>query len=259
MSCVDEDTRTLRSAERKSTGPTSMDEPIRILIVDDDPSLRGLIRDFLSAHGYLAFEADGGHSMRAMLERERIDVVVLDVMMPGEDGLTLARSVSARPDLCVIMVSALGSETDRIIGLEAGADDYLPKPVSPRELLARIRAVLRRRRTPGAEEEQFKAFHFDGWKFDPVKRLLKDPQDIIISLSEGEFSLLHVFMERPQRVLTRDQLLEYSRGPDSDSFDRAVDTQVSRLRRKLGSRTPDELIRTVRNEGYMFIAPVQKR
>ena len=259
MSCVDEDTRTLRSSVSKSTGPFNMDEPIRILIVDDDPSLRGLIRDFLSGHGYLAFEADGGHSMRNMLERERIDVVVLDVMMPGEDGLTLARSVSARPDLCVIMVSALGSETDRIIGLEAGADDYLPKPVSPRELLARIRAVLRRRRSSGAEEEQFKAFHFDGWKFDPVKRVLKDPQDIIISLSDGEFSLLHVFMERPQRVLTRDQLLEYSRGANSDSFDRAVDTQVSRLRRKLGSRTPGELIRTVRNEGYMFIAAVQKR
>lgn len=243
----------------ESPRQVGMDEPIQVLIVDDDPSLRGLIRDFLSAHGYSAFEADGGQAMRDILGRERIDVVVLDVMMPGEDGLTLARSISARRDLCVIMVSALGSETDRIIGLEVGADDYLPKPVSPRELLARIRAVLRRQRATGGGDEPTRPFHFDGWSFDPVKRVLHDPESIIISLSEGEFSLLHVFVERPQRVLTRDQLLEYSRGPDSDAFDRAIDTQVSRLRRKLASRSPSELIRTIRNEGYMFIATVQRR
>jgi two-component system OmpR family response regulator len=237
----------------------AMDDPIRILIVDDDPSLRSLIRDFLAGQGYLAFEADGGNSMRALLEREPINVVVLDVMMPGEDGLSLARSISSRPELAIIMVSALGSETDRIIGLEVGADDYLPKPVSPRELLARIRAVLRRQRTAGKSDEEIRPFHFDGWRFDPVKRVLHDPGDVIISLSEGEFSLLQVFVERPQRVLTRDQLLEYSRGPDSDAFDRAVDTQVSRLRRKLSSRAAGELIRTVRNEGYMFIVPVQRR
>lgn len=248
-----------RYAVSESNEHIGMDEPIRILIVDDDPSLRSLIRDFLSTHGYLAFEADGGQAMRDVLERERIDVVVLDVMMPGEDGLTLARSVSARPDLAIIMVSALGSETDRIIGLEVGADDYLPKPVSPRELLARIRAVMRRQRALGPADDDSKPFLFDGWRFDPVKRVLHDPESVIISLSEGEFSLLHVFVERPQRVLTRDQLLEYSRGPDSDAFDRAVDTQVSRLRRKLASRSPSELIRTVRNEGYMFIAPVQRR
>ncbi len=245
--------------ESETTGQTGMDEPIRILIVDDDPALRSLIRDFLATHGYLAFEADGGQQMRQLLDRERIDVVVLDVMMPGEDGLSLARSISTRPDLAIIMVSALGSETDRIIGLEVGADDYLPKPVSPRELLARIRAVLRRQRAPGTTDQASRPFHFDGWRFDPVKRVLHDPESVIISLSEGEFSLLHVFVERPQRVLSRDQLLEYSRGPDSDAFDRAVDTQVSRLRRKLASRAPGELIRTVRNEGYMFIAAIQRR
>jgi two-component system OmpR family response regulator len=236
-----------------------MDEPIRILIVDDDPALRGLIREFLSAHGYLAFEADGGQAMRLILDRERIDVVVLDVMMPGEDGLSLARSISSRGEIAIIMVSALGSETDRIIGLEVGADDYLPKPVSPRELLARIRAVLRRHRAVGNGDEAARPFQFDGWRFDPVKRVLHDPENVVISLSEGEFSLLHVFVDRPQRVLSRDQLLEYSRGPDSDAFDRAVDTQVSRLRRKLASRSSGELIRTIRNEGYMFIAPVQRR
>jgi two-component system OmpR family response regulator len=236
-----------------------MDEPIRILIVDDDPALRGLISQFLSAHGYVAFEADGGQAMRQVLNREQIDVVVLDVMMPGEDGLSLARSISNRSELAIIMVSALGSETDRIIGLEVGADDYLPKPVSPRELLARIRAVLRRQRSSGSHDEGIRPFLFDGWRFDPVKRVLHDPDSVVITLSEGEFSLLHVFVERPQRVLSRDQLLEYSRGPDSDAFDRAVDTQVSRLRRKLASRSSDELIRTVRNEGYMFITPVQRR
>jgi two-component system OmpR family response regulator len=236
-----------------------LDETIRILIVDDDPSLRRLIRDFLTGHGYHTFEADGGQSMRGILDRERIDVVVLDVMMPGEDGLTLARSLAGLPNLGIIMVSALGSETDRIIGLEVGADDYLPKPVSPRELLARIRAVLRRQKAQDTHSSQATLFQFDDWKFDTMRRVLRDPADIIVSLSEGEFSLLQVFVERPQRVLTRDQLLEYSRGTDSDAFDRAIDTQVSRLRRKLSSRSADELIHTVRSEGYMFMPSVQRR
>ena len=235
------------------------DEKFRILIVDDDPSLRGLIRDFLAGHGYLVFEADGGQAMRSVLEREKIDVIVLDVMMPGEDGLTLARSLSGRRDLGIIMVSALGSETDRIIGLEVGADDYLPKPVSPRELLARIRAVLRRQQPTEIEAEAGSSYQFDGWTFDVVRRVLRDPDGVIISLSEGEFSLLRVFVERPQRVLTRDQLLEYSRGPDSDAFDRAIDTQVSRLRRKLASRSEAELIGTIRSEGYMFMPRVTRK
>lgn len=242
------------------TGPLGMDTPIRILIVDDDPSLRGLIRDFLAGHGYQCFEADGGQAMREILDREAIQVIVLDVMMPGEDGLNLARSLASRGDLAIIMVSALGSETDRIIGLEVGADDYIPKPVSPRELLARIRAVLRRQQAPSEREHDgMKLFHFDGWKFDTVRRVLSNPDGVIISLSEGEFSLLRVFVERPQRVLTRDQLLEFSRGPQSDAFDRAIDTQVSRLRRKLAVRTSVELIRTIRSEGYMFMATVLRR
>ncbi len=236
-----------------------MEERISILIVDDDPSLRRLIRDFLADHGYRAFEADGGEEMRDILDREPVDLVVLDVMMPREDGLTLARSLSSRRGLGIIIVSALGSETDRIVGLEVGADDYLAKPVSPRELLARIRAVLRRQQAPDEHNDHSKLFHFDGWRFDPVRRVLRDPEDVIISLSEGEFSLLQALIERPQRVLTRDQLLEYSRGRDSEAFDRAIDTQVSRLRRKLSSRSASELIRTVRSEGYMFIPVVQRR
>ncbi|MEA3004246.1 MAG: two-component system, OmpR family, response regulator [Sphingomonadales bacterium] len=236
-----------------------LDDKNGILIVDDDESLRSLIGNFLTGHGYTVFEADGGQSMRKILERETVDVVVLDVMMPGEDGLSLARTLSARRDLGIIMVSALGSETDRIIGLEVGADDYLPKPVSPRELLARIRAVLRRQHQHEEAEDPGGAYAFEGWTFDVIRRVLRDPLSVIISLSDGEFSLLRVFVERPQRVLSRDQLLEYSRGPDSDAFDRAIDTQVSRLRRKLGTRTPTELIRTVRSEGYMFLAKVSRR
>jgi two-component system OmpR family response regulator len=236
-----------------------VDEQIHILIVDDDSALRALVRDFLVGHGYRVSEADGAQPMRGVLDREKVDLVVLDVMMPGEDGLSIARSLSARRDIGIVMISALGSETDRIIGLEVGADDYLPKPVSPRELLARIRAVLRRQQPSDAPEEAGSVHAFEGWTFDVVRRVLRDPKNIIISLSEGEFSLLRVLVERPQRVLTRDQLLEYARGPDSDAFDRAIDTQISRLRRKLASRTEAELIRTVRSEGYMFLPKVARR
>ncbi len=157
------------------------------------------------------------------------------------------------------MVSALGTESDRITGLEMGADDYLPKPVSPRELLARIRALERRRRPVGAQAVDATAhYQFDGWRLDPVRRVLRDPGGIIIGLSEGEFGLLLTFIEKPQQILNRDQLLELARGEDSDAFDRAIDTQVSRLRRKLGTRTHGEMIRTVRSEGYIFLPAVTR-
>lgn len=233
-------------------------DPARILVVDDDPSLRSLTGTFLETHGYEVFEADGGAAMRAVLEREPIDLVILDVMMPGEDGLSLARSLTSHSEVAIIFVSALGGETDRIIGLEVGADDYVAKPASPRELLARVRAVLRRRRGSEPAAGKDAAYHFDGWRLDLARRVLHDPRKIVISLSDGEFSLLRVFVERPRRVLNRDQLLELSRGPESDSFDRAIDTQVSRLRRKLAARSAGDLIRTVRSEGYMFLPSVTR-
>ncbi len=233
-------------------------EADRVLVVDDDPALRRLIADFLSANGFTVLQADSGPSMRLLIDQEPVDLVVLDVMMPGEDGLSIARSLAGR-GVGIIIVSALGSEIDRIIGLEVGADDYLPKPVSPRELLARIRAVLRRRSFAEGISDCTGCYLFEGWQFDAVRRVLRDPGEVIVSLSDGEFSLLRAFVERPQRVLTRDQLLNYARGPDSDAFDRAIDTQVSRLRRKLSTRVPAELIRTVRNEGYMFIPRVTRR
>lgn len=231
----------------------------RLLIVDDDPALRTLIRDFLTGQGYGVDEAEDGPSMRAALARQRADIVILDVMMPGEDGLSLARSLADSDDMGIIMVSALGTESDRITGLEMGADDYLPKPVSPRELLARIRALERRRRPVGAQAVDATAhYRFDGWRLDPVRRVLRDPGGIIIGLSEGEFGLLLTFIEKPQQILNRDQLLELARGEDSDAFDRAIDTQVSRLRRKLGNRTQGEFIRTVRSEGYIFLPAVTR-
>jgi two-component system OmpR family response regulator len=235
------------------------DRKTRILIVDDDESLRGLIRDFLVNNGFSVSEASGAKEMRELLEDELVDAVVLDVMMPGEDGLSIARSLSLRRDIAIIMVSALGSETDRIIGLEVGADDYLAKPVSPRELLARIRAVLRRQQPLTDEEAVHAGYLFAGWRLDVARQVLRDPQSVVIGLSQGEFSLLRVFVERPQRVLTRDQLLEFSRGRDSDAFDRAIDTQVSRLRRKLAMRDDAELIRTIRSEGYMFLPKVSRK
>lgn len=231
----------------------------RLLIVDDDPALRTLIRDFLMAQGYDVDEAEDGRSMRTALARQAADIIILDVMMPGEDGLSLARTLSDTADIGIIMVSALGTETDRIIGLEGGADDYLPKPVSPRELLARIRALERRRRPiAGGIADATAHYQFDGWRLDPVRRVLRDPGGIIIGLSEGEFALLLTFIEKPQQILNRDQLLELARGEDSDAFDRAIDTQVSRLRRKLGTRAHGEIIRTIRSEGYIFLPMVTR-
>jgi two-component system, OmpR family, response regulator len=236
----------------------SGDEPFRILVVDDDDALRTLVREFLEGHSFEVFEANGGTEMRALLKRQPVDIVVLDVMMPGEDGLTLARELTLSSSVGVIMVSALGQETDRIVGLEVGADDYLSKPVSPRELVARIRALLRRRKQ-GGETEKGHFFHFAGWTCDIHRRVLRDPAEVVTPLSVGEFTLLRAFLEHPQRVLSRDFLLEVTRGDDSDAFDRAIDSQISRLRRKLSDRSEAELIQTIRNEGYIFAAKVDAR
>jgi len=158
----------------------------------------------------------------------------------------------------IIMLSAMGEDTDRIVGLELGADDYLSKPCNPRELLARIRAILRRAEQRGSGDELGAACEFAGWRLDLVRRELRSPQGVVVNLSSGEFSLLRAFVERPQRVLTRDQLLDFARGPTSDAFDRAIDVQISRLRRKLDDGGGHDLIRTIRNEGYMFTPKVKR-
>lgn len=239
-----------------------MDHSTLILVVDDDPDLRRLIGDFLTGHGYRVEVAENSAAMRRAIERERPDLVILDVMMPGEDGLSAARRLVTENGPPVIMLSALGSDTDRIIGLEVGADDYLPKPCNPRELLARVRAVLRRRSQPatdaGVAESPLARFEFGGWRLDVMRRELRDPAGTFINLSDGEFALLRTFVEHPQRVLSRDQLLDITRGRNVEVYDRAIDSQISRLRRKLNERGDAELIRTVRNEGYMLMAKVTR-
>ena len=232
----------------------------RILVVDDDPGIRDLVSEFLARHGYSVETASDGKEMEKALGRQPADVVILDVMLPGEDGLTICRRL-ARPDgPAIIMLSAMGDETDRIVGLEIGADDYVPKPCNPRELLARVRAVLRRRREPRVGDDSLDAAcEFAGWRLDLVRHELRSPDGVVVNLSSGEFSLLRAFVERAQRVLTRDQLLEFARGPHSEAFDRAIDVQISRLRRKLeDGGNSQELIRTVRNEGYIFTPKVSR-
>jgi two-component system, OmpR family, response regulator len=232
----------------------------RVLIVDDDDGLRGLIAAFLREQAFEVLEANGGAQMRQILHTRPVDIAVLDVMMPREDGLSLARELSTSSAMGIILISALGSETDRIVGLEVGADDYLAKPVSPRELLARMRAVLRRRASgAGGPRQDAGRFHFAGWTCDTYRRALHDPTGTVVSLSGGEFSLLRAFLENPQRILSREHLLELTRGDASEVFDRSIDTQTSRLRRKLASRGGDEVIRTYRQEGYMFVPKVDRR
>lgn len=240
---------------------TQIDTPApaaRILMVDDDPGIRDVVSDFLGRHGYAVSTAGDAREMEQALERDPIDLIVLDVMLPGEDGLAICRRLAVGEAPPIIMLSAMGEDTDRIVGLELGADDYLSKPCNPRELLARIRAVLRRAEQSGSADELGTACEFAGWRLDLVRRELRSPQGVVVNLSSGEFSLLRAFVERPQRVLTRDQLLDYARGPDSDAFDRAIDVQISRLRRKLDDGGGHDLIRTIRNEGYMFTPKVKR-
>ena len=226
----------------------------RILVVDDDPGIREVLCDYLGQHGYQARGAASAAEMDRALAEGPTDLIVLDLMMPGEDGLSVVRRLSGTPP--VVMLSAMGEDTDRIVGLELGADDYLAKPCNPRELLARIRAVLRRPRED--EGPTGAALMFDGWRLDLVRRELSQPGGEIVTLSAGEFGLLRAFAERPGRVLTRDQLLEAARGSEADVFDRAMDVQISRLRKKLDDGSGRELIATIRGEGYRFDARVRR-
>ncbi|WP_028880584.1 response regulator [Terasakiella pusilla] len=237
-----------------------MDKQAHILVVDDDREIRDLLAKFLKQHNLRITTAQNGREMKRALEDWSIDLVVLDVMMPGEDGLTLCRNLRASSDIPVIMLTAMGEETDRIIGLEMGADDYLAKPFNPRELLARIKAVLRRlnfqeKTAPTLDGESFK---FNGWEFKPEQRELLNDEGVLVTLSRGEFELLDTFVRHPNRVLNRDQLLDMARGREAIPFDRSIDVQVSRLRKKLKDdpKTPS-LIKTIRGGGYMFSAKVE--
>jgi len=238
-------------------GP-DMTSSSHILVVDDDPGIREVIGDFLSDHGYDVARAADGQAMRAAMAARRVDLIVLDMMMPGEDGLTILRSLDPATMPAVIMLSVMGTDVDRIVGLELGADDYLAKPCNPRELLARIRAVLRRKEERVAATPDAPALRFAGWRLDAVARTLTDPDGSPVALTGGEFRLLLAFAERPRRVLTRDVLLDLAWRNDGEPFDRVIDVQISRLRRKLARAGEEDLIRTLRNEGYLFAPAVTR-
>jgi len=229
-----------------------------ILVVDDDAGLRQHIRAYLAEHSLKVEVAQNAAEMEHILAAKPIEVVVLDVMMPGEDGLSICRRLAARNGPPVIMLSAMGDEVDRIVGLELGADDYLSKPCNPRELLARIRAVIRRREEGGGRLSADLGYSFAGFQLDMSRRQLKAPNGVLVLLTAGEFALLLAFLSHPNRVLSRDELLERARGGEADVFDRAIDVQISRLRRKLHACTEQELILTYRGSGYMFDADVRR-
>ena len=240
-------------------GMVAMDSSPHVLVVDDDREIRDLVAKFLTRHGCRVTTVADGKEMRLALADRRIDLVVLDLMLPGEDGLSLCRRLRAESDLPVIMLTAMREDIDRILGLEIGADDYLPKPFNPRELLARIRAVLRRTGRVTPRGAQNATLRFAGWRLEPGARRLVGPDGREAELTGGEFDLLLAFAERPGRVLSRDQLLDLTRGREAAPFDRSVDSQVSRLRRKI---EPDPgrpaLIKTVRSGGYVFTPVVER-
>jgi two-component system OmpR family response regulator len=231
-----------------------------ILVVDDDAEIRELLGEYLEKNGCKATVVADGRGMWAALARGKVDLIVLDLMLPGEDGLELCRKLRADSDTPVIMLTARGEETDRVVGLEIGADDYLAKPFSARELLARIKNVLRRYRSlpRNLRPEEVRAFVFAGWRLDTVSRHLVSPAEVVTSLSGAEFRLLRVFLEHPNHVLSRDQLTMFLHGREAEPFDRSIDNQVSRLRHRLDDDPTDpRILKTVRGEGYVLAVPVE--
>ncbi len=236
-----------------------MDSTPHILVVDDHRDIRDLVAKYLTKNGYRVSVADGGAAMKKTLAASVIDLVVLDLMMPGEDGLTLCRDLRAQNNLPVIMLTAMAEDTDRVIGLEMGADDYLTKPFNPRELLARIKAVLRRANSLPQQRGTLSGdrLAFDRWIIDNGQRELIGEDGVAVPLSTAEFLLLSAFLQHPKLVLSRDQLLDLTSGRAASAFDRSIDNQVSRLRRKIeADPKKPELIKTVWGGGYSFTADV---
>jgi two-component system OmpR family response regulator len=238
-----------------------MSEPMpHILVVDDDREIRDLLARFLEKHGFRVTTARDGRELRRLWPAQRFALVVLDLMLPGEDGLALLRFIREEGRTPVVMLTAMGEETDRIVGLELGADDYVPKPFNPRELLARIRAVLRRAEGAAAQEEtRATTWRFAGWTLEAARRRLVSPAGVEVPLTGGEYELLAALADRPGRVLTREMLMDLLHGRTAGPFDRAIDVAVSRVRRKLDDdgKNPT-LIKTVRGGGYVFAAEVER-
>lgn len=239
-----------------------MNRSPHVLIVDDDSRIRASLTRFLTDNGLRISQASDGDSMRKTFDKAKIDLVLLDIMLPGEDGLSLCRKLRAERNTPVVLLTAVTGDTDKIIGLELGADDYICKPFNPRELLARIRAVLRRSGDASERDAHSGSgrLEFEGWCLDTKRRVLTSPLGALVDLTTGEFDMLQVFVEHPQEVLTRDQLLDFTRGRSSVVFDRSMDVQVSRLRRKIEADPQNPtLIKTVRSGGYLFAAAVTER
>lgn len=238
-----------------------------ILVVDDEQHIRTMLRRYLTEEGFRVSDAADGAAMRAIFDREAVDLVLLDLMMPGEDGLSLARYIRQRSTTPIIMLTGKGELIDRVVGLEAGADDYIAKPFHLREVLARIRTVLRRAhpaatpdKTSASKASSGEVLAFQDWRLDLLRRELRHADNSIVALTTGEFELLRVFALNPNRVLNRDQLMDMVKGREWAAYDRAIDTQVVRLRKKI-ERDPSkpELIKTVRGAGYIFATAVSAR
>ncbi|MEZ5709330.1 MAG: response regulator [Blastomonas sp.] len=231
-----------------------------LLVVDDEMSIREPLAEYLERQGFRVSEAESAARARSLMRIETFDLILLDIMMPGEDGLSLCRHVAAQDEIPVILLTARAEAMDRIIGLEIGADDYVVKPFDPRELVARVKTVLRRSRRSGTSvQDRVEGYEFDGWLLDTLARKLTDPEGAVVPISTAEFKLLQVFCEHPGQVLDRDRLLDLAHGREAHLFDRAIDNQVSRLRKKVekDNRNP-RLIKTVWGGGYTLAARVRQ-
>jgi two-component system, OmpR family, response regulator len=234
--------------------------PPHILVVDDDPQIRALLEEYLAASGLRVSAAPGGKKMSQILADEAIDLVVLDLRLAGEDGMSIVRSLRDQSAIPIVMLTGVREEADRVMGLELGADDYLTKPFSPRELLARIRTVLRRTKSaaPGPARREIRAYRFGGFELNLRTRRLKPRSGRDVSLTNGEFNLLAALLAAPERILSRDQLLEASRVHDNEVYDRAIDIQILRLRRKIEvDPAQPKFIVTERGVGYILNSPVE--
>ncbi|EPC02574.1 transcriptional regulator [Litchfieldella anticariensis FP35 = DSM 16096] len=233
--------------------------PATLIVVDDDPEIRELLADYLGRHGYRALVAEDAQELRCLLAREAPDLLIVDIMLPGDDGFTICREVRRTSEVPIIMLTASADEMDRILGLELGADDYLGKPFNPRELLARIKAVLRRTRSTAHEgPAHARLVAFGDWRLDRVTRELIDRHGERSPLSGADFQLLQVFLEHPEQVLSREALFDLSRGRPAPPLDRSIDVHVCRLRQRLGEDAQhSQLIRTVRGAGYVLASQVE--
>lgn len=235
-----------------------MTAPQTITIVDDDQEICRLLANYLGEQGFRAVTAPDGRALDRVLAREPVSLIVLDLMLPGEDGLSICRRLRAVCEIPIIMLTAKGETPERITGLDTGADDYMSKPFDPRELVSRIHRVLQRAQ-PDKTGKRTPVYRFSGWKLDPAGRQLCDARGRNLAISPGELELLRLFLENPRRVLSRDTILRHTRGIDYNPYNRGVDIQVSRLRKTLGDTSPPTLIKTVRGKGYIFTGQVKRQ